>query len=59
MKIKLSNKAMKSQKVTCDKCDKQFSNNNNIILHNLSIHEGVCYSCDYCDYKAAQKRRFM
>jgi len=42
---------------TCEKCDKQFTGESGLYLHNKSVHEGVRYSCNQCDYKATQKSK--
>ena len=33
-------------------CRKEFSNNGNMVAHYRSVHEGIKYSCNQCDYQA-------
>ena len=44
-----------SGKVECDKCSKTFSSNTALWYHRKSIHEGVRYPCDQCDFQARRK----
>ena len=44
---------------TCDKYDKQFSSNPNLWHHKKSVHEGVRFPCENCDYKATEKRNLQ
>ena len=39
----------------CQKCNKNFSDKNNLNKHNKSSHEGVKYHCTKCTYMATQK----
>ena len=39
----------------CDKYDKQFSNQFSLDRHLKSVHEGVKYPCNQCNYKATLK----
>jgi KRAB domain-containing zinc finger protein len=39
----------------CDKCDKDYGQQKNLIAHKQAQHEGVRYGCNECDFKATQK----
>ena len=38
----------------CDDCEMQFSSHGSLLNHKRYKHEGVMYSCNFCDYKAGQ-----
>ena len=42
-------------KYPCHKCDKQYTQQNNLTKHIQSAHEGVKYDCNQCDYQATQQ----
>jgi len=39
----------------CPDCEKTFSNTTNMRTHYNSVHRGIVFPCDHCDYKATQK----
>ena len=40
--------------IVCAKCDKQFSTKRGLHYHDQSVHKGIRYPCDKCDYKATK-----
>ena len=40
-------------KLQCPQCDKLFYNCSNVHAHIRSVHEGVKYACNQCDYQAS------
>ena len=38
----------------CSECDKTFSHDHNLKRHQNSVHKGIKYPCNQCDYKATQ-----
>ena len=40
--------------IVCAKCDKQFSTKRGLHYHDQSVHKGILYPCDKCDYKASK-----
>ena len=40
--------------IECDECGATFKYKHHMLRHKRSKHEGVRYSCNYCDYKATQ-----
>ena len=38
----------------CQECNKEFSGKGSLLNHTRYIHEGIVYSCDFCEYKAGQ-----
>ena len=45
-----------SGKNTCQKLGKQFSQSNSLFRHIASVHDGVKFQCDQCDYKTTDSR---
>ena len=43
--------------VKCLKCEKQFSNKDNMLRHHAIIHEGRRYACEECNYETVTRRR--
>ena len=41
-------------KYPCENCDFQINYSGSLSKPIEAIHEGVCYSCNQCDYKATQ-----
>ena len=39
----------------CDECDASYKHKESLHKHTSSKHEGICYSCKYCGYKATQQ----
>ena len=39
----------------CPKCGTVFTRKDNMLTHYRSIHEGIKYPCNQCDYQATQK----
>ena len=39
----------------CNKCDKFYTNKQNLIQHTKSAHEGIKFPCNDCSYKATSK----
>ena len=37
--------------ISCDKCEKKFSNRSGLWSHKKNKHEGVFHTCDHCDHK--------
>ena len=54
IKSNQSSKIQNDAEISCDQCDKKYSSQRALYLHNRSFHEGVKYSCDHCNYKATQ-----
>ena len=44
---------------TCDLCPNQASQQSNVTLHKLSVHEGMNYSCEHCQYEAKYPRNLL
>ena len=42
-------------KFQCPQCDKLFSHNTSVHAHIRSVHEGVKYACNQCDYQATRQ----
>ena len=41
----------------CPKCGKVFSRKDHLVQHHRSIHEGIKYPCNQCDYQATEKAK--
>ena len=39
----------------CEECTKVLSSKANLKRHYMSVHQGIRWYCDFCDYKAADK----
>ena len=52
----LTHKKMKEPKFKCDQCSKMFTTKAAMDRHSKGLHEGVRYSCDKCEYNAAQQQ---
>ena len=52
---KLGSGKKKSNK--CAECDASYKSKNGLNVHISSKHEGICYSCKYCAYKARTRRK--
>eukprot|EP00092_Neocalanus_flemingeri_P036371 GFUD01039597.1.p1 GENE.GFUD01039597.1~~GFUD01039597.1.p1 ORF type:complete len:167 (+),score=34.27 GFUD01039597.1:236-736(+) len=50
----LTHKKMKEPKFKCEKCNKMFTTKGALKRHDQGDHEGLRYSCDKCEYTAAQ-----
>ena len=44
-------------KYECVPCKKTFAGSGSLYNHNKSVHQGVKYACDQCDYKATLQDR--
>ena len=42
-------------KYECDECNKFYSGRGALYSHRQSVHQGVKFDCDKCDYQASQK----
>ena len=38
----------------CNQCSKKFSHKHNVQWHMKSVHQGLLYSCEQCEYKTKQ-----
>ena len=43
------------QVLKCEECEASFKGKSGLYHHTSSKHEGICYSCKYCGYKATQQ----
>ena len=50
----LTHKKMKEPKFKCEQCSKMFTTKAAMDRHSKGLHEGFRYSCDRCEYNAAQ-----
>ena len=49
-----THKNMKDPKFKCEQCSKMFTTKGALDRHIKGLHEGMRYSCDKCEYNAAQ-----
>ena len=49
------NIAQDNSELMCNECGKQFSYKAGLYTHKKSIHEGLKYPCDHCNYIATRK----
>ena len=52
----LTHKKMKEPRFKCEKCNKMFTTKGALKRHDQGDHEGLRYSCDKCEYTAAQSQ---
>ena len=52
IKVKSREITKVGSKFQCPQCDKLFYNSSNVHAHIRSVHEGVKYACNRCDYQA-------
>ena len=43
-----------NKKFECDQCQKTYSSSQALVFHKRSVHEGVKYPCDQCDYQGTK-----
>ena len=47
-------KSIGAYSLKCNDCEMQFSSQGSLLNHTRYKHDGVMYSCDFCEYKAGQ-----